>query len=84
MAKKDQILDMSPIGMVFTVIKSKTDTDGKSLDLHWKLLPKCNMVAPLYHVHPAAIETYHILEGEMEFYVKDKWMKAVKGEKLIL
>jgi len=82
MAHKDQILDMSPIGMIFTVIKSKTDTDGKSLDLHWKLLQKCNMVDPLYHVHPEAIETYHVLKGEMEFYVADKWIKAVAGDKL--
>ena len=82
MAVKNQILDMSSIGMVFTVVKSKKDTDGKSLDLEWELLPKCNMVDPLYHVHPEAIETYHILEGEMEFYVKDKWIKAKKGDKL--
>lgn len=82
MAVKDQVLDMSPLGMIFTVVKSRTNTDGKSLDLHWKLLPQCNMVDPLYHIHPEAIETYHVLEGEMEFYVKDKWIKAVKGDKL--
>ncbi len=82
MAEKNQILDLSPLGMIFTVVKSKTDTGGKSLDLHWKLLPQCNMVDPLYHTHPEAIETYHVLEGEMEFYVKDKWVKAVKGDKL--
>lgn len=82
MAEKNQILDMSPLGMIFTVVKSKTDTGGKSSDLHWKLLPQCNMVDPLYHTHPEAIETYHVLEGEMEFYVKDKWVKAVKGDKL--
>jgi mannose-6-phosphate isomerase-like protein (cupin superfamily) len=82
MANKVQILDMSPLGMIFTVVKSKNDTDGKSLDLEWELLPQCNMVDPLYHIHPGAIETYHVLEGEMEFYVKDKWIKARKGDKL--
>ena len=82
MAKKDQVLDMSPLGMVFTVVKSKADTNGRSLDLHWELLPGCNMTDPLYHIHPGAIETYHVLEGEMEFFVKDKWVKAVKGDKL--
>ncbi len=80
MAVKNQILDMSPLGMVFTVVKSKEDTDGKSLDLEWELLPKCSMVDPLYHVHPEAIETYHILEGEMEFYIKDKWISTRKGD----
>lgn len=82
MAKMNQILDMSPIGMIFTVVKSKEDTHGQSLDLEWELMPKCNMVDPLYHIHPEAIETYHILEGEMEFYVKDKWFVAKKGDKL--
>lgn len=82
MAEKDQVLDISPLGMIFTVVKSKADTDGKSLDLRWQLLPKCNMVDPLYHIHPEAIETYHVLEGEMEFYVKDKWIKTVKGDKI--
>lgn len=82
MAIKGQVLDMSPLGMVFTVVKSKSDTDGKSLDLKWELLPRCNMVDPLFHIHPQAIETYHVLEGEMEFYVKDKWIKAKEGDKL--
>ncbi len=82
MAVKDQVLDMSPLGMIFTVIKSSEDTNGKSLDLAWDLLPQCNMIDPLYHIHPEAIETYHILEGEMEFYISDKWITATKGDKL--
>ncbi len=82
MAVAGQILDMAPIGMVFTVIRSKEDTEGKSLDLEWELLPKCNMEDPLFHIHPEAIETYHILEGEMEFFIKDQWLTARKGDKL--
>lgn len=82
MATKNQILDMSPIGMIFTVLQTGKDTDGKSLVLHWELLPGCNMTDPLVHVHPIAIETYDILEGEMEFYIKDRWIPAKKGDKL--
>ena len=84
MATQGQILDMTPLGMVFTVVKSKADTNGKSLDLEWELLPGCNMVDPLVHIHPEAIETYHVLEGEMEFFVKDKWVKAKKGDRLVV
>jgi mannose-6-phosphate isomerase-like protein (cupin superfamily) len=73
---------MTPIGMRFLVINTAEDTSGKSLDLHWDLLPFCNMKDPLIHIHPFAIETYEVLEGEMEFYVKDKWVSAQKGEKL--
>lgn len=66
MATKDQILDMTPLGMKFTVLQASSDTGGKSLDLHWELLSKCNMKDPLVPVHPHAIETYEVLEGEME------------------
>lgn len=79
-AKK--ILDLMPLGMKFTVLKNSADTGGKSLDLHWELMPGCNMKDPLVHTHPNAIETYEILEGEMEFFIKDKWQPAKKGDKL--
>lgn len=73
---------MTPMGMKFTVLQTSMDTNGKSLDLHWELLPGCNMKDPLVHMHPNAIETYEILEGEMEFFIKDKWLPAKKGERL--
>jgi hypothetical protein len=38
----------------------------------------------LIHNHPNAIETYEILEGEMEFFIKDKWLPAKKGDKLLV
>ena len=82
MAIQNQVLDMTPVGMKFTVLQAGLDTGGKSLDLHWELLPKCNMKDPLVHIHPHAIETYEILDGEMEFYMKDQWLLARKGDKL--
>lgn len=30
----------------------------------------------LVHAHPNAIETYKIVKGEMEFFIKDKWATA--------
>jgi mannose-6-phosphate isomerase-like protein (cupin superfamily) len=82
MVTRNQILDMTPVGMKFTVLQAGADTSGKSLDLHWELLPQCNMQDPLVHTHPYAVETYEVLEGEMEFFVKDKWLPAKKGDKL--
>jgi mannose-6-phosphate isomerase-like protein (cupin superfamily) len=82
MAVKNQVLDMTPLGMKFTVLQAGADTDGKSLDLHWELLPGCNMTDPLVHTHPNAIETYEVLEGDMEFFIKDKWLPAKKGDKI--
>lgn len=82
MIEKGHIFDMTPLGMKFTVLKTKLDTEGKSLDLHWELLPGCNKKDPLVHVHPNAIETYEVLDGEMEFFVKDRWVTAKKGDKI--
>ena len=82
MVTKGQILDMTPMGMKFTVLQSAEDTNGRSLDLHWELSPGCNMKDPLVHVHPHAIETYEVLKGELEFFIKDKWIPAKKGDKL--
>ncbi len=82
MVVKGDVFDMTPLGMRFTVLETGADTDGKSLNLHWELYPGCNMKAPLVHTHPNAIETYEVLEGEMEFYVKDKWIPAKEGDKL--
>lgn len=84
MTTKNQILDAPALGWKFTVVKTSADTDGKSLDLTWELFPQCNMnmKEPWVHMHPNAIETYEILEGEMEFFVKDKWIPAKKGDQL--
>jgi len=82
MATKNQVLDMTPVGMKFTVLQAGADTGGRSLDLQWELLPRCNMKDPLVHTHPHAIETYEVLDGEMEFFVQDKWLSARKGDKL--
>lgn len=84
MAVKNQLLDMTPLGMQFTILQTSADTVGKSLDLHWDLLPACNMKDPLIHIHPHAIETYDVLEGEMEFFIKDKWVPARAGDKLMV
>jgi mannose-6-phosphate isomerase-like protein (cupin superfamily) len=82
MRTERKILDMTPLGMRFTVVRNAAATNGQSLDLEWELLPQCNMKDPLFHTHPNAIETYEILEGNMEFFVKDKWLPAKKGDKL--
>ena len=82
MATKNQVLDMTQVGMKFTFLQAGADTAGMSLYLHWELLPGCNMKDPLLHIHPHAIETYEVLQGEMEFFVKDKWLLAKKGDRL--
>jgi hypothetical protein len=67
---------MLPVGMKLTVLQADADTSGKSLGLHWGMLLKCNRKDPLVHTHSHAIETDEVLEGEMEYFVKDKWSLA--------
>ena len=68
------------IGMVITIIKDSSQTNGKSFDMKWEVFS--GPESPPVHIHPHAVETYEILDGEMEFFIKGKWIKAVKGEKL--
>jgi hypothetical protein len=84
MATERKILDMSPLGMRYRVIKNAEDTNGMFLELEWELLPHCNMIDPLIHAHPHASETVEVLEGTMDFFVKDQWISLQKGEKLTI
>ncbi len=75
-------LDCTEFGMVMTILKTSKDTDGKSLEMEWTLSPKSGGT-PI-HIHPAAIETYEILRGELEVFKKDKWITARVGEKITI
>lgn len=71
MTASNKILDMTPLGMKFTVLKNSAQTNGNSLDLHWELLPGCNMKDSLVHHHPNAIETYSWTPSPKKiFYLK--------------
>jgi mannose-6-phosphate isomerase-like protein (cupin superfamily) len=82
MLKTNQLLDLAPIGAKFTVRKTSADTNGKSFDMEWELEP--NTLGAPVHIHPDAIETYNIIEGEMAVFIKDKWITARQGEKIIV
>ncbi len=80
MITTNQTLDMTPIGMVFYIIKTAGDTNGKSLEMEWKLLPNADGT-PL-HIHPHATESYRVLEGQMEVNVNGQWQLLQQGEEL--
>ena len=75
-------LDCSEFGMVMTITKTAKDTKGKSLEMEWTLSP--NSGGTPVHIHPAAIETYTIISGELEVFKKDKWIRASAGQKIII
>ena len=75
-------LDCSELGMVMTIVKSSTDTDGKSLEMEWILSP--NSGGTPVHIHRSAIETYEILSGELEVFKNEKWVRLGVGEKITI
>jgi hypothetical protein len=52
MASANQVLDMSPVGMIFTVLKSAADTQKASLDLGPGISSKCQRVLRTRSVIP--------------------------------
>ena len=75
-------LDCTELGMLLTIMKTSKDTDGQSLEMEWTISP--NSGGTPIHIHPAAIETYEILSGELEVFKKDKWITARVGEKITI
>jgi quercetin dioxygenase-like cupin family protein len=69
------------LGMTMVFLNDETRPDDKSFDMEWEVFP--NTDGPPIHIHPHAIETYEILEGEMEFYIDGQWLKARQGDKLV-
>lgn len=80
MLKPKQTLDITPIGAVFHVIKTAQETNGQSFEMEWELLPS-SAGTPI-HIHPAAKETYKVLEGQLEVLLNGKWKLLKKGEEL--
>jgi len=80
MLSADRTLDMTPIGMVFHIMKTPGDTNGKSLEMEWELLPKADGT-PL-HIHPKAKESYSVIEGQLEVNINGKWQLLQQGEEI--
>jgi mannose-6-phosphate isomerase-like protein (cupin superfamily) len=72
------MLDMTPIGAKFLIKKTALETDGNSFEMEWELAPHTGGTP--YHKHPYALETYEILDGEMDIFLIDKWITLKKGE----
>ena len=79
LVKTGDILDLGPIGAKFHVRRTSADTNGELLEMEWVLLPRSSGTP--VHIHPAATESYEVLEGELEVYVHGKWEVLRVGEK---
>lgn len=75
-------LDCTELGMIMKISKSTQDTQGRSLEMEWELLPYSGGTP--VHIHPEAIETYEVLSGELEVYKDGQWFTAKAGEKVVI
>lgn len=78
MPQSGDVLDLSPIGAVFHVRKSTSDTGGQSFEMEWILAPHSGGT-PI-HIHPTASESYQVLEGKLDLYVDGTWRTLSVGE----
>lgn len=82
MLKPGDVLDLSPLGMKFFIKQTATETEGRSFDMEWELAP--NTGGTPVHIHPHAKETYEVLEGELDVYVKGNWRTLSTGQQLVV
>jgi len=75
-----QTLDMTPIGMIFRIVKTAEQTNGQSLEMEWELLPQSEGTP--VHVHPRASETYRVLQGQIEVNLDGQWHWLHEGEEI--
>ena len=71
-------LNLSPIGAEFLIIKPADDPLKDALEMEWILVPRAHGTPE--HIHPYATESYHVLEGELEYQVDGKWKTLSAGE----
>ncbi len=79
MPEPGDTLNLSPIGATFLVVKTARETNGKSLEMEWRLEPM-SKGTPV-HDHPAATESYEVLEGALDLYVSGEWRVLGAGQK---
>ncbi len=78
MPRSGDVLDLSPIGAIFRVRKTAEETQGGSFEMEWELFPRSGGTP--VHIHPHAIESYEVLEGELDLYVDGTWRRLSAGE----
>jgi mannose-6-phosphate isomerase-like protein (cupin superfamily) len=77
----DRRLDFHPgIPMRWEITRTTTDTNGELLEAtNWL---DAHMPGPPVHVHPAAEESYEVVEGALDVFVDGNWRTATTGEKV--
>jgi hypothetical protein len=79
MLQAGDVLDLGPLNTKFTIVKTAADTGGRSFEMEWELGPQTGGTP--VHIHPQAVETYEVLQGELDVYIDGTWktLRAVRN-----
>lgn len=82
MIQPGDVLDLGPLDSKFHIKRTGAETDGDSLDMEWELGPETGGTP--VHIHPHASESYEVIEGELDVYVKDGWRTLKPGDRVVV
>ena len=82
MLRVGDVLDLTPIGAVFRIKKTAAETEGRSFEMEWELAPETGGTP--VHIHPHAVETYEVLQGELDLFIAGIWRTLGPGEKVVV
>ncbi|MFL5907934.1 MAG: cupin domain-containing protein [Solirubrobacterales bacterium] len=77
MAKTGDVFEM-PDGSSYEITKSTADAGGEFVEMIFTL--PAGSVAPPPHTHPGLVESYEMIEGELDVMVDGGWQTLGEGE----
>jgi quercetin dioxygenase-like cupin family protein len=82
MAYTGQTIENPVSGEKITFLQTARDTGGEKLEIELELSPDGHV--PGAHVHPEQTETFHVLEGTMEFRMGLRRIVATAGDTVVV
>ena len=67
-----------PDGSAYILNRAASETDGESVEMEFVLPSDC--LPPPPHVHPHQVESYKVLEGNLDILVDETWQTLGPGE----
>lgn len=80
MIQPGDVLDLGPLDTKFYIRRTGVETDGEAFEMEWELGPKTGGTP--VHVHPNATESYRVIEGCLDVFVKDEWRTLNPGDRV--
>lgn len=78
MLKSGDVLDLGPLKTKIYIKKTAAETEGQLFETEWEFGPQTGGT-PI-HTHPQALETFEVLQGELDIYTQGTWKTLTKGQ----